>query len=73
MVATAVTLNPEEARDEMPPIGRPIDNTRVYLLDKDGSPTPIGLPGELCVGGVGLARGYLNNPEFRGKIHSRQI
>lgn len=43
------------------PIGRPIDNTRLYVL-KDGAQVPIGATGELCIAGAGLARGYLNNP-----------
>jgi amino acid adenylation domain-containing protein len=45
------------------PIGRPLDNTRVYVLDSQLEPQPIGIPGELCVGGVAVARGYLNQPE----------
>ena len=43
------------------PIGRPIHNTRLHVI-KDGHAAPIGEPGELCIAGVGLARGYLNNP-----------
>jgi amino acid adenylation domain-containing protein len=53
------------AHDEgNPPIGLPIDNFQLYVLDRNGQPVSFGVPGELCVGGVGLARGYLNRPDL---------
>ena len=50
--------------DRAVPIGRPIANTRVYILDPQGAPAPIGVPGELHAAGDGLALGYLNRPEL---------
>ncbi|AFZ17959.1 non-ribosomal peptide synthetase [Allocoleopsis franciscana] len=49
---------------EKPSIGRPITNTQVYILDSHLQPVPIGIPGELYIGGEGVARGYLNQSEL---------
>ncbi|MEJ7732667.1 MAG: amino acid adenylation domain-containing protein [Polyangiaceae bacterium] len=58
------TCHPLTAADPRPLIGRPIDNTTVYVLDAAMQPVPPGAPGELYIGGSGVALGYLNRPEL---------
>jgi amino acid adenylation domain-containing protein len=58
--ATWYDASPSSAERMSIPIGRPLPNVQTYVLDADLQPTPIGVPGELYVGGIGLALGYLN-------------
>ena len=55
---------PIEPDQRVVPIGKPINNIQLYITDRHMNLQPIGVPGELCIGGVGLAQGYLNKPEL---------
>ncbi|HMJ64061.1 MAG TPA: amino acid adenylation domain-containing protein, partial [Candidatus Binatia bacterium] len=66
-VTASVYIPGADARQTVFPIGRPIANTRMYVLDERQQPVPIGVPGELYIGGEGVARGYLNRPELNAE------
>ncbi|MCB1057851.1 MAG: AMP-binding protein, partial [Acidobacteria bacterium] len=60
--AIDVTFHPTTPTERTTPIGRPVANTRVHVVDRHGAPQPPGIPGELLLGGVQLARGYDRRP-----------
>jgi acyl-coenzyme A synthetase/AMP-(fatty) acid ligase/acyl carrier protein len=64
MTVTCHSLGAMDAGRSLALAGRPIDNVRLYILDGNLNPVPIGVPGQVHIGGVGLARGYLNRPEL---------
>ncbi|RAP57228.1 non-ribosomal peptide synthetase [Oleiagrimonas sp. MCCC 1A03011] len=64
-ITVAATMHECDAGDVgAPPIGRPMPNTRIYILDAHREPVPVGVAGELYIGGAGVARGYLNRPKL---------
>eukprot|EP00899_Mesostigma_viride_P006965 jgi/Mesvir1/1626/Mv05063-RA.1 len=60
----SATMEPMDASDDIIAIGRPLPNVRIYVLDRCLQPVPVGVPGELCIGGMGVARGYIKQPEL---------
>ncbi|MEJ8322499.1 non-ribosomal peptide synthetase, partial [Kosakonia sacchari] len=61
---TTYTIDSAVSHNRSIPIGKPIANTQIYLLDKHGQPVPLGICGELYIAGDSVARGYLNRPEL---------
>ncbi|PYL05928.1 MAG: hypothetical protein DME33_15075 [Verrucomicrobia bacterium] len=64
VVATSGAVHPNSSTDHLPPIGRAIANTEVYILNEAGNQVPEETIGELHIGGIGVARGYRNRPEL---------
>ena len=60
----ALRIGADDLKDNIVPIGGPIDNTQFYILDTQQQPVPIGVPGELHIGGAGLSPGYWNRPDL---------
>ena len=51
------------------PIGKPLPNVKLYIVDKQGRRVPVGVPGELCISGIHVSRGYLNRPEKTAEVY----
>ncbi|MGA7624822.1 MAG: non-ribosomal peptide synthetase [Candidatus Acidiferrales bacterium] len=64
VVATSGSVPSNEHPDNLPSIGRPISNTEIYILNEEMQQVPIGVIGEIYIGGAGIARGYLNRPKL---------
>lgn len=64
VVATSGEIGPTNHSEDAPAIGRPVDNVEIYIVDEEFKPVADGIPGELLIGGVGVGRGYLNQPEL---------
>jgi acyl carrier protein len=67
VVATSGRVLPQSGAERRPSIGRPIDNTTIYIVDESLHLTRSGETGELCIAGLGVAKGYVNSPELTAK------
>jgi amino acid adenylation domain-containing protein len=63
-VVTTITIDPQKEIPQFPSIGKPISNTSIYILDKKNTLLPFGFPGDLCVGGAQVGRGYKGNEKL---------
>jgi acyl carrier protein len=70
---TEITWNDGAQQDKTPPIGKPVGNHRVFIMDRSLKLQPIGIPGEITITGEGLARGYLNNPELTSEKFNKKF
>jgi amino acid adenylation domain-containing protein len=70
--ASAYSLSQWHKGDHIP-IGKPLPNVKLYILDKNNYLQPVGIPGELCITGAGVARGYLNQPELTAEKFIEQV
>ncbi|KIO77523.1 hypothetical protein TH53_08765 [Pedobacter lusitanus] len=64
ITTTVYQYKQHKKEGEYLPIGKPVGNVQIYILDNRGSVLPVGVPGEICIGGAGVARGYLNRDEL---------
>jgi amino acid adenylation domain-containing protein len=64
VVATSAIIPPQRNAASLPPIGRPVDGAEIYILDHNMKQVPAGQLGEICIGGAGLAKGYLNDAKL---------
>lgn len=64
VVASSGNISPNEHPDRLPTIGRPIDGVQIYIVDEHMQQVPLGEPGEIYIGGEGVARGYHNRPDL---------
>jgi amino acid adenylation domain-containing protein/thioester reductase-like protein len=67
-VVTTFTINPHEGIPALPPIGKPIDNTQIYILNRTHKLQPIGIAGELYISGDNVGRGYLKKPDLTAEM-----